>query len=87
MSLSECVEALRRTSFGDEGTRIYLGERWIDQYRRDEAADLEVALKRLLDAINKEIEQQLGSDFWITMRAYIERSLRELEPEEPLPEE
>jgi hypothetical protein len=83
--LRKCMNALRRTASDAEQYRVYLSEQWIDRYRQNEAANLEVALKRLLDAINKEAEQHPGEDFWITVRAYVQRCLGELEPDEPVP--
>ena len=83
--LQQCMNALRRTSSDAEQFRVYLIEAWIDRYRQNEAANETVALNQLLEAINKEAEQHPGYDFWITVRAYVERCLRELEPEEPLP--
>jgi predicted transcriptional regulator len=82
-----CLDALRRTSVDNEAARIHLGEAWIDQYRRHQATDLEAALNELLNAIKKEIELRPRQEFWITMQAYVERSVRELESTEPLKEE
>jgi hypothetical protein len=83
--LQQCMNALRRTSSDAEQSRIYLSEVWIDRYRQNEAANVTVGLNQLLEAINKEAERHPGYDFWITARAYVQRCLRELEPEEPLP--
>jgi hypothetical protein len=82
--LQQCMNALRRTSSDAEQFRVYLIEAWIDRYCQNEAANKTAALNQLLDAINKEAEQHPGYDFWITVRAYVQRCLRELKPEEPL---
>jgi thiaminase len=63
---------------------VYLGEKWINQYRKAEAADQIVSLNRLLDALSEEAEQRPSEDIWITMQAYV-LSLLAQPDEEPLP--
>jgi hypothetical protein len=85
--LKICMDALRLLAGQPKSPkRVPLAERRINEYLQAEARlPLTTSLQRVSDAINKEAEQRAGNDFWITMQAYVQRGLRELEPEEPLP--
>ncbi len=65
-----CMNSLRWWALN--ANRVYLGEKWIEQYCRAEAGDPKVSLGRLLVAINKEAEQRPSENIWITMREYVQ---------------
>jgi hypothetical protein len=78
-----CMNSLRWWAL--DANRVYLGEKWIEQYCRAEAGDPKVSLGRLLVAINKAAERHPRQDIWITMGEYSQSLLARLDPEEPLP--
>jgi hypothetical protein len=78
--LRVCMDLLRKTASDDEGMRVYLGEKWIDQYCEAEARNQKDPLKRLLNAIHNQAEQRPSEDFWITMGEYVQARLRRAGP-------